>query len=205
MDTGAVVVRKPRLSVRAVLGLVATGITLLLLVFPGDMVLPLLALTPVFPHMGGCANFLAPLVALAFFGVGILLSFALIVTGIVAIVLTALQVRGGSAIAVVLNAIVATLLLVTPLSMGSPGGLDQGMLGLAVLTAAAAVFPLAGTVLLSTRSLYRSSRAYVATLIVAVVLLLPGAAGLTVLALDLGGIGVFQTVTTTPVGQSANC
>lgn len=206
MVGGAVVVaRKPRLPLRAILGLIATGISLLILVFPGQMILPLYALMPFTPHMGGCANFLAPFVFLFFFGLGILASLALICTGITAIVLTALRVAGGSATAVLVNAIVATLLLVVPLSMGGPGGLDQTFVGLAVLTAAAAVFPIAGTLLLSTRALYRSSRTYVATLVVAGVLLVPGAVGLTVLALDLGGIAVFQTQTTTPAGQAAHC
>jgi hypothetical protein len=205
VGAAVVVARKPRLPLRATLGLIATGISLVILVFPGDMILPLFALMPVTPHMGGCANFLAPLVALAFFGLGILLSLGLIVVGIVAIVLTALRERGGPTMAVVVNAIVATLLLVMPFSLGGPGGIDQSGLGLAVLTAVAAAIPLAGALFLLGRSLYRSSRTYVATLVTAAVLLLPGAAGLTVLALDLGGIAVLQTQTTTPAGQAAHC
>src|SRR5690348_13597896 len=202
VGAAVVVARKPRLPLRATLGLIATGISLVILVFPGDMILPLFALMPVTPHMGGCANFLAPLVALAFFGLGILLSLGLIVVGIVAIVLTALRVSGGPTMAVVVNAIVATLLLVMPFSLGDPGRLDQSELGLAVLMAIAAVIPLAGALLLLGRS---PSRTYVATLVTAAVLLLPGAAGLTVLALDLGGIAVLQTQATTPAGQTAHC
>jgi hypothetical protein len=196
--------RKPRLPLRVILGLCATGVSLFILVIPGELILPASALEPLYPRMGGCANFLAPVVFLLFFALGILISLGLIAVGITAIVLAALRARGGLATAVVVNVVVATLLLVFPLSAGGLGGVDQSSLGLFALLAACAVFPLSGTILLLGPSYYRSPRTFVVTLVAAVVLLLPGAAGLTVLGLDLGGV-VSHTPTVTPVSQTAHC
>jgi len=204
-SAGVLVARKPRLPLRAILGLCATGVSLFILVFPGQMLLPAFALMPVYPRTGGCANFLAPVVFLAFFALGIIISLALIVVGITAIVLTALRVRGGLVTSVVMNAIIATLLLVMPLSAAGFGALDQGVVGLYALAAVCAVFPLAGTILLLAPSLYSSSRTHVATLITAGMLLLPGAAGLTVLGLDLSGVAVFQAPSGEAVSQTAHC
>jgi hypothetical protein len=202
---GVLVARKPRLPLRVILGLCATGVSLFILVFPGEMILPAFALMPVFPRMGGCANFLAPVVFLAFFALGVIISLVLVVVGITAIVLTAKRVRGGLTTAVVVNAVVAMLLLVTPLSAAGSSTLDQGTLALYTLAAVCAVFPLAGTILLLAPALHGSSRRYVATLIATGLLLLPGAAGLTVLGLDLGGAAVFPASSTTPVSQTAHC
>lgn len=204
-SAGVLVAPRPRLPLRAILGLCATGISLFLLVFPGDLILPAFALTPVYPRVGGCANFLAPLLLLAFFVLGVVISLVLIVVGITAIVLTATRARGGVVMSVVVNAVIATLLLVMPLSAAGPGGLSQGEVGLYSLAAVCAVFPLAGTILLLAPSLYGSSRLHMATLIATGLLLLPGAGGLTVLGLDLGGAAVLQAPSATPVSQTAHC
>ena len=204
-SVGVVVVRKPRLPLRVIIGLCATGVSLFILVLPGELILPAFALTPLYPRMGGCANFLAPLVFVAFLALGVVISLALIGVGITAIVLTATRVRGGLATAVVVNAIIATLLLVMPLSEPGRGGLDEGSLGLYTLAAVCSVFPLAATILLLAPSLYRASRTYVAMLIATGLLLLPGAGGLTVLGLELGGAAVFSAPSTTPVAQTAHC
>jgi hypothetical protein len=203
-SAGVLVARKPRLPLRVILGLCATGVSLFILVIPGEMILPAFALEPLYPRMGGCANFLAPLVFLVFLALGVLISVGLIAVGVTAIVLAARQARGGVATAVVVNAVVAMLLLVMPLSAGGSGTVDQSSLGLYVLSAACAVFPLSGTILLLGPSYYRSPRRFAVTLITAVVLLLPGAAGLTLLGLDLGGV-VSHAPSATQVSQAAHC
>jgi hypothetical protein len=170
---------KPPLTRRIKFGLGATAVTLVLLVFPGQMVLPLYALLPLMPRMGGCANFLAPVIFIIFIGAGFLLSVVLIIIGIVAIVLAAVRKRIGLVGAVLVNAAVVSLLLLTPLDFPASG--DPGAFGLYVLLAICALIPAAAMVLLLSRTVFRSwwhsSRPFIATAVAAGLLVLPGAAG----------------------------
>jgi hypothetical protein len=171
------------------------------------MVLPLIPLMSLTPHVprGGCFNLLAAPITLAFFGAAFVISLMLIAVGISAIVLAALQARGGITTAVIVNVIVATLLLAVPLGLIESGPLDSGSRELAALLAGSAVFPLAGASLLLSRSLYRSSRTFVATLVVAGLLLVPGVASLAGFGLDLAGVAVFSAASSSTGGQAARC
>jgi len=183
----AVAPPRRRISVRLIVGLILTGLSLFLLFFPGDMLLPIFDI-PVMPRMGGCANFLGPVIFLFFLLLGVVVSIALIIVGIVAIVLTATKVRGGLTMAVVVDAVIASLLLMPSLGELNYGATDSGQLGTAAVTAVFAVIPLAATVLLLARSQYRSRHSFVAALVATCLVLAPGGVGVAVLALELGGV-----------------
>jgi len=176
-----------------------TAVSLVLLVYPGFMALPVIALTPLIPHTGGCANFGAGIVAVAFFGVAFLLSAALIVVGILAIIGTALRSRIGLVGAVLINAVVISLLLMTPLDFSARQGFDV------VLTVGAFIPAAAMALLLSPAvfgSWWHAGRPFVATVVAAGLLLLPGAAGTAVLGLQAAGMSFSQS-TPSPTGTRA--
>lgn len=196
--------RMPPLPPRVIVGLCLAGVTLLLLVVPGDMILPILVLPA--PHVGGCFNPLAGLFMVIVFGLGFLLSLLLIGVGTVGIVLATKRVRGGLITAVLVDAVIATLFLASPLSF-TPGEFASSseLMRNGVFYMLFALVPLASAVLLLTPKPYRSSRAFVVTLIVACLLLLPGAGGVTAFAIEVMGSGVHQTQTTPTSSQVAHC
>ena len=169
---------KPRLTRRIKFGIAATAASVMLLVFPGQMVLPLYALFPLIPR-GGCANFLAGFIFVAVLAVGFILSVVLIILGILFVVLATLRKRTGLVGAVLLNAVIFSLLLLIPLD--SQPSTDPGALGLYVLLAICALIPAAALVLLLSRTVFRSwwqsSGPFIATAVAAGLLVLPGAAG----------------------------
>jgi hypothetical protein len=207
MQGGQAASTRPRLPLRLKVGLGVTGLSLFLLIFPGQMALPLTALTPLMPRMGGCANFGAPIVFVAFFGVAILLSAALIGLGIASIVLTALRVRIGLLGAIVINASVMSLLLISPLDFSL--GTDPGAMSLYVFLSACAVVPATALALLLSpatfASWWRAPRAFLVTAIVVAVLLVPGAIGLVSLGLQAGGISSVPPAAATPVTPHSGC
>ena len=75
---GQPAVISPPLDRRIKFGIGATVVSLVILVYPGQMVLPLNALFPLMPRMGGCANFAAPVLFIAFLLLALVLSCVLI-------------------------------------------------------------------------------------------------------------------------------
>jgi hypothetical protein len=181
--------KRPPLSRRIKVGLVLTGVSLVLLIFPGYMALPLTALTPLMPHTGGCANFGAGIVAVAFFGLAFLLSAALIVLGILAIIGSALRSRIGLVGAVLINAVILSLLLMTPLDVAAQHGFDIFLTVSALIPAAALALLLSPAVF---GSWWHGGRPFVATAAAAGLLLLPGAAGSVVLGFEMAGMSFSQ-------------
>jgi len=189
-------------------GIGLTVLSLVILVLPGTMELPLSALEPLQPRMGGCANLLIPLVGVAFFVIGFLLSAALIVFGIVAVILAGMGRGFGLVASILVNAVVATLLLLPSITFG-PGPVDPQELGLFGLLAACAVVPVAAVALLlrpaEFRSHWPSRRPLAAICVIVALVLAPGAAGLVGFGLELGGFNVQHVQTTTPVTSRAPC
>jgi hypothetical protein len=185
---------RPPLPRRIKFGLGATGVSLLLLILPGQMVLPLTAMTRLMPRWTGCANFGSPALGLAFFGLAILISCALIGLGIAAIAGTALRNRFGLVGAVAINAVVISLLLATPLNLWLVR--DSDALGLYIRLDTYALVPAAALVLLLSpttfASWWRSPRAFLVTAVATALLLLPGAAGLVSLGIQVGGMSSSQ-------------
>ncbi len=200
-------VRRP-VARRIKVGIGLTVVSLVILVLPGTMELPLSALEPLWPHMGGCANFLIPLVLLAFFAIGFLLSAALIVFGIVAVILAGMGKAFGLIASILVNAVVATLLLLPSITFG-PGPVDPQELGLFGLLAACAVVPIAAVALLlrpaEFRSRWRSPGPLAAICVIVALLLAPGAVGLATFGLELGGFNVQQVQTSTPLTSKPPC
>lgn len=189
---------------RVVIGLCMTGLSVILLVFPGDLVMPMTVSAPLFRVLPSpCFNFLALPFVIALFGVGILLSIGLIVVGLTAIVLTAVQVPGGLITAVLFNVTVATLFLLVPATFSANEFSSRGELATnGAFYAAAALVPLAAAALMLARSFYRSSSSFLATVVVVSVLLLPGALSVTAFGLTLAGVPV---MTVQPASRAAHC
>jgi hypothetical protein len=198
---------RPPLPRRINVGLVATGISLLLLVNPGQMALPFLALDPLMPRVSGCANFGAPIMFLAFFALAMLISVVLIGLGIAAIVTTALRIRLGLIGAIALNAVVMTLLLVGSLSFPVNGG--SGALSLDIVLCVCALIPAAALVLLLSPSTFASwwrwPRVFTITVVATALLLLPGAAGLVSLGVQAAGLSSAQPAATTSLIPGVGC
>jgi hypothetical protein len=188
-------------------GLGATGVSLLLLVLPGQMVLPLTPLTHLMPRWTGCANFGSPALGLAFIGLAILISCALIGLGLAAIVGTALRNRFGLVGAVGINAVVISLLLATPLDLWLIQ--DSDALGLYIRLDTYALVPAAALVLLLSPTTFaawwRSPRPFLVTAVATALLLLPGAAGLVSLGLQVGGVSSAQPAAGATSTSSVGC
>ncbi|HEX9094640.1 MAG TPA: hypothetical protein VF990_00915 [Candidatus Dormibacteraeota bacterium] len=186
-------IRAP-INLRIKVGLVLTGVSLLLLIFPGYMALPLTALTPLIPHMSGCANFGIGLVAIAFFGLAFLISAAIIVVGVLAVIGTALRSRIGLVGACLINALVVSLLLMTPLDFSA--NQDPGAIGLDILLDICALIPAAALALLLSPAVFGSwwhaSRPFVVMAVAVGTLLLPGAAGTISLGQQVAGMPYSQ-------------
>ncbi len=181
---------RPPVNLRIKVGLVLTGVSLVLLVYPGFMALPVIALTPLIPHTGGCANFAAGIVAVAFFGLAFLLSAALIVLGILGIIGTVLRSRIGLAVAVLINAVVLSLLLMPPLDVSTQHGFDVVLTVSALIPAAALALLLSPAVF---GSWWHGGRPFVVVVVAAGLLLLPGVAGTVVLGLQMAGMSFSQS------------
>ena len=196
---------KPSLPRRVKVGIGATVVSLVFLAYPGQFALPVIVLIPLMPKSTGCFNFLAPFVFLLFVGVSLLLSVAIVGVGIVAVVLAALRFQAGLVMAVVFNAIVASLLLIGPLSFSAYGAPDQGEFGLFALLAGCAIVPIAALVLLLVPAAYRSSRVFTVTALAAALLLLPGVAGGVAFGLELAGFTVSQPANSQATGTQHSC
>jgi hypothetical protein len=190
---------KPSLPLRIRVGIWVTVASLIILVYPGQMSLPLVILDPLMPRTGGCFSPLGPIVFLLFFGVGYLMSLLLLGLGIAAVVMASRGTRRGLVMAVQVNAVVASLLLIPALAA------DHGELGTFGLLAVVAVVPLTAMVLLLFPSAYRSSRQFLITTLVAAVLLVPAAFGVVALGQDLAGVGVPQPANAQPNGTQRAC
>jgi hypothetical protein len=185
-------------NLRTNLGTAATAGSLLILVFPGYLALPSLALDPLVQALGSeCPSHLGSLVRLAVLVLGgFLISFLLIAIGVIALVLIGRRARSGFRVGVVFNTIVASLLLTTSMtvSWGAPTEGGQWLVGLFSLCG---LVPVAGAVLMLDPSLFQSSRQFAATLVSAALLLSPGAVGVTVFGLQQVGIVPFPLVSST--------
>lgn len=180
-----------RLSWRVIVAVGLTSMSLLLLVVPGEMVMPGLDLTALLP--GGCSRGQGILTFLALLIVGFALSLTFIVAGVIGIVLTVSRRRGGVTTLILVNAIVATVFLTPPLTFSAGDFLSWNDLVLGGFLDIAPGFLALGSAVLLLSTLRRLSRRFAATLIVSCLLLLPGAAGLTVFAIDVAAGGVHQT------------
>jgi len=190
---------RPALTRRIKVGIGATAVTLVILFFPGQMVLPLALLTPFIPRTSGCGGFGGFIVAL-FFGLAFLISLALIGLGIVAVVALLRRNRIGLVGAVLVNAVAMSLMLMTPLEF-SPN-VDPGIFGLYALFTVCALIPAAALVSLLSPSVFdpwwRSRRPFTATAVAAGLLLLPGVAGTVVL-----GFQIASTFASQPTANSS--
>lgn len=177
---------------RTKVGIGATVLTLLILVIPGQMELPLTVLIPLMPKNHSCFNPAAPFVFLVFLGLGLFLSLGLFAVGIVGVVLAAIGTRAGLVMSVLFNAVVTSLLLIPPITFSAYGPPDPGSLGLFAVLAVCAIVPVAAMVLLLVPAAYRWSRLFMATALVAGLLLVPGAVGGVAFGLELAGLTVIQ-------------
>ncbi len=207
MRNGPPVAIRPTLARRTRIGIGATVVTLVLLVYPGQMVLPVTAMTPLMPRAGGCGNFLIGIVGLAFFGLAFLVSGALIGLGIVAVAAASRGNRIGLVGAVLINAVVISLLLMTPLGF-SPTQ-DLGAFGLYAVLTICAVIPATALVLLLSPtdfgSRWQSGRPFIATAVAAGLLLLPGAAGTVALGLQVVSVTSSHPAASATAPTSARC
>jgi len=196
--------RSPRMPWRIRIGLGLTVLTLVIVVFPGTMILPLAVLTPILPTPHGCFNFLAPLLFLAFFAVGALISLFILGLGTAGVIMGAVRNPAGLVIAVLVDATVASLLLLSPVTVtGSlSGGADPGLFA---VFAACAVIPVGAIVLLLLPSAYPWRRLFVATVAAAALLLVPGAVGGAAFGLQAAGISTPPPATTPTTSTHAAC
>ena len=203
MQAPVAVVHKRSLPKRVVAGICLTTVSMLLLVFPGGFEMPLMAVAPLLSGRASpCFNFLALPLVLVVFGFGALLTVGLLAVGITAIVLTLTQVPGGLISAVLVNVVVASLylLFLSNLTPGDFSGHNE-LATTGLFYSAVAAVPLAASALLLSPSLYRTARTFVVTLVVAGILLLPGAVGLAVFGLNVAGV----TVATSSHPSSTHC
>lgn len=204
------VARRP-LPKRIKLGIALSVLGLVTLVYPGEMILPISVLQPFWPGVHGCANFLAPVLFLVFFGVATGLTFLILLAGTLALIFTGLGKRAGLIAAVLVDAGVASLLLMTPLSFPSVDvSADPGVLGLYGLMDVCALFPAAGLVLLLSPRLFAAwlptGRAFAATCVAVGLLLVPGAFGTVEFARQaIAAQSPPPHVTTTAPGTASAC
>src|ERR1700694_4367388 len=95
---------RPALTRRTKLGIWATVVALLILVYPGQMALPASLLTPLVPRVTGCASMGMAVYVVAVFGLAYVISGVLIGLGIVAVIGAAYRNRFGLVGAVLVNA-----------------------------------------------------------------------------------------------------
>jgi hypothetical protein len=184
-NVGEAATVKPPLTGRLKFGIGLTALSVVILVFPGGLALPVYALIAFLPRPGGCAASGAAIVFVAFLVAGLVLSGLLIAFGIATVVLTALRKRTSLVAAVLFNAIVVSLLVLAPL--GYPTSSDSARLGVYVTLAICAVIPVTALVLLLSpaafSSWFHSRGPFVVTCVLVGLLLLPGPVGL----VSLGG------------------
>jgi hypothetical protein len=206
-STGTVYVRKRSLPARVIIGLCLTVVSVVLLAIPGGFVLPMMAAAP-FAYLmpTPCFNFLAGPIVLVLFGLAALSSLLLIAVGITAIVLIAIQARGGLTMGVVFNVIVATLFLMFPFSF-TPGEFSSHseLVAAGAFYSSFALLPLIATMLFLAPSFYRSRRTFIATLIAFGLLLTPGAIGLAKFGLQAAGVDTSPAQPFTSAAQTAHC
>jgi len=207
MQTALSAPLRPILARRTKIGIGATVATLVLLVYPGQMALPMSALSPLMPRMSGCANFAMGFIGLAFFGLAFVISGVLIGLGIVAVAAAARGNRKGVIGSVLINAVVISLLLMTPLEF-SPN-VDAGVFGLYAVLTVCAVIPATALVLLLSPTTFRSSwhsrRPFLATAIAAGLLLLPGAAATVALGFQVASYASSQPAASPVASTTARC
>lgn len=167
---------------RVKLGIALSALGLVTLVYPGQMIVPISIIMPFWPPVHGCFNFLAPLLLVAFVLVAIGLTLVVLVAGTLALIFTGLGRRGGLVAAVVVDASVVSLLLMTPLAFSRfDVSSDPSLLGLYGLMDVCALFPAAGLALLLSPRLFAvwlpTGKAFAATCVTVGLLLVPGAFG----------------------------
>jgi hypothetical protein len=198
---------RPALSRRTKLGIGATVATLVVLVYPGQMLLPVSVFAPLMPHKIACGSIGVGIFALAFFALAFLISCALIGIGIVAVVAVIQRRRIGLVGAALLNAVAISLMLM--LSFEFSPRLDPGVFGLDALFAVCAVIPATALVSLLSRTVFRSwwgsGRPFVATAVAAGLLLLPGVAGTVNLGYQLSSTYASQPAATGTSASQATC
>jgi len=206
MAEGTIVVapRRPRMLWRIRIGLGLTALTLVIVVYPGMMALPLAVLSPLMPTPHGCFNFLAPFLFLGFLAAGGLISLSIIGLGIFAVFMGGARFRVGLVIAVLVDALVASLLLLAPVT--DTGYLSSGHdLRVFALFSAFAVIPIGAMVLLLLPSAYRGPRLFVATTAAAILVLVPGAVGAAAFGLQAAGISIPPSAATPSTSPQGPC
>ena len=178
-------------NLRTKLGTAATAGSVLILVFPGLLELPIVIVDPLVQAVGSqCPSLLGGAIRLGVDVVlGFLISLLLITVGVAALAMIGRRARTAFTVGVVFNTIVASLLLTT--SMTVPWGSYEGGQWLVEMLSLCGLVPLAGAILMLDPSLFQSSRQFAATLLSAALLLSPGAAGVTVFGLQVAGVVPF--------------
>jgi hypothetical protein len=166
---------------RIKIGLVATALTVVLLIYPGLWELPLSALAVLLPR--GCSNGFVALILLP----GLALNLILMMVGVGAVVSAAQGVKAGLVLAILFDAVVATLFLIPSFTFPWTQA-DRDFLYRSAWTALAAVIPLLGATLLLAPRAYASRRAFVVMVIVSGVMLAPGVVGVIAFGLRLTGV-----------------
>jgi hypothetical protein len=198
---------QPTLNRRTKLGVGATLATLVVVFYPGQMVLPLSFLSPLMPRSYGCGSFAVGIVGLVFFGLAFLMSAALIGLGALAVIGVIRRSRIGLVGAVLVNALTISLLLMAPLEFSS--NRDPAFLGLYALLSVCALIPAIGLVSLLSPTVFgswwRSGVPFIATTAAAGLLLVPGVVGLVALGAQIDNMSTSQPAASPAVSTRAAC
>jgi hypothetical protein len=168
-------------SRRIKFGLVATVGALLLLIYPGFLVLPINALAVLLPP--GCRNGFALLILVPTLAINMIL----MTVGVAAVVSAAQRAEAGLVVAILIDVTIATLFLIPSLTFSWTLA-DRSSVYTSALTALLAVIPLAAAILLLEPRAYASKRTFQATLVASGVVLAPGLAGVIAFGLELTGL-----------------
>jgi hypothetical protein len=131
----------------------------------------------------GCSNGFAALILVPILATNLIL----MTVGVAAVVSAAQRVQAGLVVAILIDATVATLLLIPSLTCPWTQA-DRSSLSTSALTALLAVIPLAAVILLVEPRAYSTKRTFQATLIASGVILIPGLAGVIAFGLKLTGL-----------------
>jgi len=205
-NVGLAATIKPALPRRVKVGIAATAVTLVILFYPGQMVLPMAVLSLFMPRAYGCGSFVG-IAALLFFGLAYLISGVLVGLGIISLIAVALRNRVGLVGAVLIDAVAISLMLMTPLEF-SPSQ-DSGVFGLDALFAACALIPATALVSLLSpgvfASWWHSGRPFIAAAAAAGLLLLPGAAGTVTLGYQIASVSSPPPIASPAASSHAAC
>lgn len=168
-------------SLRMKVGLIASGLTIVLLLYPGRFEIPLNALAVWLPR--GCTNGFAAY--LLVFGLAI--NLVLMVTGVAVVVSAVQRVQAGLVLTTLFDVTIATLFLIPSLTFPWTQA-DMSSVSYAAVTGLAALVPVTAAILLLDRRAYSNRRAFVVTLIAFAVILAPGIAGAIAFGAELSGL-----------------